>query len=212
MPSSRDLVILFTRYPQPGRCKTRLSPTLGDDAAIKIHRQLVAHILKELNASIIRDNTELSIYYDGGSRIEMREWLGSSYSFAQQEGKDLGERMANALIRALEQGKNVILLGSDCPAITTSLLQEALEALKQHDMVLGPAHDGGYYLIGLAQNVPGDSCCKLFKQIPWSTSQVLAKTLERAEKLGLHIHSLPTLHDIDTAEDLKHFHHYSHPQ
>ncbi len=212
MPSSQDLVILFTRYPRPGKCKTRLIPVLGDEETIKIHQQLVSHILKELGEYIRRNNSELCIYYDGGSLSEMEEWLGKNYSFIQQQGDDLGQRMSQALTRALKQGRNVILLGSDCPAVSVSLLQEALDSLHHHDMVVGPAHDGGYYLIGLTRNVSNDSCRKLFTHIPWSTPQVLNKTLQRAHEQKLHLHILPTLHDIDTAEDLKYFHHHPHPQ
>ncbi|MBU0961515.1 MAG: TIGR04282 family arsenosugar biosynthesis glycosyltransferase [Proteobacteria bacterium] len=212
MPSSQDLVILFTRYPSPGKCKTRLIPVLGDQGAVRIHQQLVRHILKELDACISRDNTELCIYYDGCSRQDMEAWLGNGYSFVQQEGEELGQRMAQALIQTLGQGQNVILLGSDCPDISASLLQDALDSLHHHDMVIGPAHDGGYYLIGLARNVSIDACRNLFSEIPWSTPQVLSKTLERAQKQKLHIHTLPTLHDIDRADDLKYFHHHSHPQ
>ncbi|MBU0944542.1 MAG: TIGR04282 family arsenosugar biosynthesis glycosyltransferase [Proteobacteria bacterium] len=213
MPSSLDLVILFTRYPRPGRCKTRLIPVLGDEGAIRIHQQLVSHILQELNSCVHRANTELFIYYDGGSLPEMEEWLGTTgYSFFQQQGEDLGQRMAQALTQALNQGRNVILVGSDCPAITASLLDEGLASLHHHDMVLGPAHDGGYYLIGLARNVSSSCCRNLFRDIPWSTPQVLSKTLNRAQEQNLRLHTLSTLHDIDTAEDLKYFHHHSHPQ
>lgn len=184
----------------------------GDEGSIRIHQQLVSHILKELDGCITRDKTELCIYHDGGSRTEMEEWLGKHYLFMPQRGEDLGQRMAQALSGALAQGKNVILLGSDCPAVSTSLLQEALDSLQQHDMVIGPAHDGGYYLIGLAQNVDIGRCRSLFHRIPWSTPQVLSRTMERAEEQKLQVHTLPTLHDIDTADDLKYFHYHPHPQ
>jgi uncharacterized protein len=212
MPSSQDLVILFTRYPRPGKCKTRLIPVLGAEGATRIHRQLVTHILQKLSHFVHRNNTELSIYYADGSLTEIETWLGKSYSFFQQEGKDLGERMAQALTQALSQGRNVILLGSDCPAITASLLHEALTSLHHHDMVLGPAHDGGYYLIGLARNVSSSCCRNLFRHIPWSTPQVLSMTLKQVQEQKLHLHMLSKLHDIDTAEDLKYFHYHSHPQ
>lgn len=212
MPSSPDLVILFTRYPRAGKCKTRLIPALGTEGAIRIHQRLVAHILQELRCCVQRDNTTLQIHYDGGSLAEMQRWLGKSYTYIQQKGEDLGQRMSRALTQALDRGRNVILLGSDCPAVTSSLLQDALDSLQKHDMVLGPAHDGGYYLIGLKREVDSSCCHKLFSHIPWSTALVLAETLQRAEKLNLNLHTLPTLHDIDRAEDLRHFHHYPHPQ
>ena len=212
MPSSPDLVILFTRYPRAGKCKTRLIPALGAEGAIRVHQRLVTHILQELRYCIQRDNTKLQIHYDGGSLAEMQRWLGRSYSFIQQKGEDLGQRMSRALTQALDQGRNVILLGSDCPAVTATLLKKALDSLQEHDMVLGPAHDGGYYLIGLRREVDRSTCRNLFSHIPWSTAPALAETLQRATRLNLNLPTLPPLHDIARAEDLRPSHPYPHPQ
>ncbi len=213
MPSFQKLVILFTRYPVAGKCKTRLIPVLGAEGAVRIHRQLVSHILHELDTFISpRNTTELTIYYDADSLQQMQDWLGSSYIYNRQQGEDLGQRMADALIHGISNKKNSILIGSDCPGINSAILNEGFEALKQNDIVLGPAHDGGYYLIGVARNIQPAACKQIFAQIPWGTDKVLSKTLAQTQKLGLRHHRLSTLHDIDTLEDLKHFHHCSHPE
>ncbi len=214
MPSLQKLVILFTRYPVAGKCKTRLIPALGAEGAVRIHQQLVSHILREINTFISsRKNTEFALYYDADSLQQMQDWLGRTYTYKKQQGYDLGQRMADALIHdGISSKKNSILIGSDCPGINSSILNEGFEALKQNDIVLGPAYDGGYYLIGVADTIQPAACRQLFEQIPWGTDKVLTKTLVQTQKLGLRHHLLSRLHDIDTPEDLKHFHHCSHPE
>ena len=213
MPSSQDLVIFFTRFPSPGKCKSRLIPHLGVEGALKTHKRLVSHTMQTVNA--FRDKhkeTGFLIYYDGGSQLQMVKWLGSDYHYKRQAGNDLGQRMANALIHGLSRGKNCILIGSDCPGITADLLGEALHELATQDMVLGPAHDGGYYLVGLAHSVKPDICAELFQEIPWGTAKVCSKTMERASQLGINLQLLKTLHDIDEPEDLKYFNHCPDPE
>ncbi len=213
MHSFHNRVILFTRYPCPGRCKTRLIPTLGPEGAARIYQQLVTHTLKTLTDFISWQNsTELVISHDGGSRRQMETWLGTQFRYQEQHGQDLGQRMADALFHGLNNAQNCILIGSDCPDITASILADALQALQQEDMVLGPAHDGGYYLIGMAAPVAPSVCSRIFKKISWGSDTVFAETLTRACKLDLSSHILKTLHDIDTVEDLKYFHHCSHPE
>ncbi len=213
MPSFQKLVILFTRYPVSGKCKTRLIPALGAEGAVRIHRQLVSHILQEMDTFISsRNTTELAIYHDADSLQQMQDWLGSSYSYKRQQGDDLGQRMADALIHGINSTKSSVLIGSDCPGINSSILDEGFEALKQNDIVLGPACDGGYYLIGVARNIQPAACKQIFEQIPWGTDKVLSTTLAQTQKLGLRHHLLSRLHDIDRPEDLKHFHHCSHPE
>lgn len=213
MPSFQKRVILFTRYPQVGKCKTRLIPKLGAQGALQIHRQLVAHVLKVLEHFLASSkSTSLYIYYYSGVQREMRQWLGNGYTFKQQQGNNLGERMADALIHGLINNYNCTLIGSDCPGIGTSLLNESLEALRHNNVVLGPSHDGGYYLIGVAANTPLETCRQLFADIPWGTRQVFSKTLKHAHTLGLNTYILKRLHDIDTAEDLKHFNYCPKPE
>ena len=213
MPSFHNLVILFTRCPQIGKCKSRLIPALGAEGAMKVHKQLVSHVLKELKRFLAStDNTYLYIYYHGGTLRDIQQWLGSGHLFKQQQGDTLGERMATALIHGLEKNQNSILIGSDCPGIRSRILADGLEALKHNDIVLGPAHDGGYYLIGVAQNMPQAKCRQLFEDITWGTEQVFAQTLIHADTMGLKTHILNKLHDIDTEEDLKYFHYCPNPE
>lgn len=210
MPSFHELVILFTRYPQVGKCKSRLIPALGAEGALRIHRQLVSHVLIKVEKYLSSKNdTEFQIFHDGGTEKQMQQWLGNKHTFKRQEGDNLGDRMACTLIQGLKNKHNTILFGSDCPGINQNILGESLEALQCNDMVLGPAHDGGYYLIGVAGNISNNTCRQLFEDIPWGTEQVFAKTLQHADTLGLNTHILSKLHDIDTAEDLKYFHHCS---
>jgi len=142
----------------------------------------------------------------------MQRWLGNTHTFMQQEDSNLGERMATAMIYGLKNGQDTILIGSDCPGIRSQILEEALESLQHKDIVIGPAYDGGYYLIGVAANIPAKKCRKLFKDIQWGTKLVFNKTVDQADSLGLSSHILKKLHDIDTAEDLRHFHYCPNPE
>jgi rSAM/selenodomain-associated transferase 1 len=141
----------------------------------------------------------------------MREWLGKDICFTRQDGNGLGERMLHAFEQTWQQGVNrVLLIGSDCPAITASIIHQGLDQLCTHDLVLGPAVDGGYYLVGLRANAQRYEL--LFKNIDWGTGQVLQQTLHQAEQAGLSSTLLPTLHDIDRPEDLVHFDYHPDPE
>ena len=212
MPNFCDLVILFTRYPQPGKCKTRLIPALGEDDAAEIHRALTGHTLAAIDAQALAERGALQIYYDGGRPQEMDDWLGKDFYYIKQQGSTLGERMEHAFTDNAAGGQPVILIGSDCPDLNASLLSDALIALNDHDMVIGPAHDGGYYLIGMTPQTNKTVCSRIFNNIPWSTNKVFNTTIERADEQQLSVHILPTLHDIDTPEDLRYFHHHSHAE
>ncbi len=187
-------------------------PALGAQGAVHLHRQLVAHILQEVNTFLTAQNSpELAIYYDGDSHQQMRDWLGSGYTYKKQQGEHLGQRMAEALIHGTVMGKNPILIGSDCPRINRTILNDAFKAFTHNDIVLGPAHDGGYYLVGIAASIQPSVCSQLFKQISWGTDTVLSQTLVQIKKLNLRYHLLDKLHDIDTPEDLKYFNYCPHP-
>jgi hypothetical protein len=212
MSSLGDLVILFTRYPHPGKCKTRLIPTLGGEGAAKVHRQLVAHNIATLSTfSTLHANTTYHIYYDGASVQDMEQWLGKQI-LMKQHGNNIGERMANALIMELQTAENCLLVGSDCPDISPELLKEAFQALQQNDLILGPAYDGGYYLIGVNKSCKIEAIRQLFRGIHWGSDRVLQETRLRANELHFRVHLLQKLHDIDTPDDLKYFHHYPHPE
>ncbi len=212
MQSCRSLVILFTRYPHHGKCKTRLIPALGREGAVQIHKQLVSHCIKTLKKFIMDAcDTTYHIYYDGASEEQMQDWLGR-HLFVAQQGKDLGERMANALTGTLQTAEKCILIGSDCPDINPALLQKAFLKLQDNTLVLGPAHDGGYYLIGLNHSFGNSTIRNIFSEIPWGSDGVLSTTIIRLQELQIRYHLLQTLHDIDVPDDLNYFHHRSNSQ
>jgi uncharacterized protein len=198
-----ERLIIFTRYPEPGKAKTRLIPSLGAEAAADLHRQMTESTLAQVNQwqqsrSPQTSPATVEVWFAGGGYAQMHAWLGESLHYQPQPAGDLGERLIQALQAAFAAGaKATIIIGSDCPALTADILAQAFYALEQADLVLGPATDGGYYLIGLRAFVP-----ELFESIAWSTERVFAQTLEIANRLGLSIACLPTLTDIDRPEDL----------
>lgn len=182
-------LVLFCRYPNPGECKTRLIPAIGADGAAAVHRQLTERTMAVLTCT----DAPLTVAYDGGSAKEFARWLGPAPEYEPQVGSDLGERLAVFASRA-----PVILFGSDTPGLTANHVEAALVGLATHDVVIGPALDGGYYLIGLREPMP-----ELFTEMPWSTNQVLPETLKRLERIGKKPLLLETLSDCDRPEDLK---------
>lgn len=210
--SSTDTILLFTRYPHPGKCKTRLIPEYSAKTAAEIHRQLVSQSHKTISNYLAQHkHTAYHIYYTGASAKEMRQWLGKQ-SFSKQQGENLGDRMAGALSSTLQQKERCLLMGSDCPSITPELLQNAFTALQKKDIVLGPAYDGGYYLVGMNKTVSPKLIERLFSDIPWGSETVLATTIDRIKELQLAFQLLPKLHDIDTPDDLQYFNHHSHAE
>jgi uncharacterized protein len=193
-----ECTIVFTRYPTPGKTKTRLIPALGAAGAADLHRQMTEHTLKQVR-QLQSDRVAIEIHYTGakGDR-ELADWLGQDLVYRAQEGGDLGERMACSMQNTLQAGcDRVIIMGTDCPGLNIDILQLAFQQLGDRDLVLGPAIDGGYYLIGLCRFIP-----ELFMGISWGTSVVRQQTIEIATKLGLSIGDLPLLADIDRPEDL----------
>lgn len=191
-------LVIFLRYPAIGEVKTRLIPALGDTDAAHLYRRLAEHMIQR--TAVLKDEMEIEFRYDG-ARIELfRQWLGETACYAEQGDGSLGERMSRAFADHFANGaKSVIVIGTDCPDISIHLLRETVRNLKDHDLVLGPAYDGGYYLIGLSSNRP-----ELFTGIRWGESSVLEKTIAVAESAGLRTALLDPLCDIDRPEDLHH--------
>lgn len=198
MIEARNKLIVFTRYPEPGKTKTRLIPVLGTEGAANLHRLMAQRTIAR--ALSLQNSGQLSveILYTGGNQQQMRDWLGTEAIYQQQIDGDLGERMAFAFRNSFNSGVDkVAIVGTDCPALTAAILAEAFAQLSQHDLVLGPAKDGGYYLIGLCRSHP-----ELFQGIEWGTDEVFAKTRAIAQNLNLNIAYLATLADVDRPEDL----------
>ena len=191
-------LIIFSRYPEPGKTKTRLIPALGPEKAANLHRQMAEQMVKTGRELIETGSISLEIRYTGASLDQMQAWLGSDLSYNLQGNGDLGDRMDQSFAAAFAQGKSaVIIIGTDCPDINETILTQAFETLIQQDLVVGPATDGGYYLIGLRRRIP-----ELFQAVDWGTDRVFQQTLERCQSLGLKIGNLPQLSDIDRPEDL----------
>ena len=195
--SNSERIILFTRYPEAGKVKTRLIPALGPEGACHLHQEMTEKAAAQLRDLSVLRPVDIEVCFEGGTMILMEEWLGADLSYSHQGPGDLGLRMSRAFQKAFADGwSSVVLIGSDCPARTPEILDQAFQALKDNDLILGPALDGGYHLIGLKKRQP------LFKDIPWGSSEVLDRTKEKAQALGLKIYLLDPLRDIDHPEDL----------
>lgn len=188
------MTLVFVRAPELGRVKTRLAAALGEEAALRIYRRLAEHTVREAREV----GGELRIHFTPPERgAEVRDWL-SEATYLPQAAGDLGARMEAAFRAAFDEGAGrVVIIGSDLPGLTAALLRRAFEALEDHPAVLGPARDGGYYLLGMTAMVPG-----VFHDIPWSTGNVLALTLERLRAAGIEPAMLEVLADVDEVEDL----------
>lgn len=190
----RKVVLVFQKNAILGKVKTRLATEMGEPRALEIYRHLV-----QSTYSVLED-VEVPIWTYFSDFIPETGNTLIAKSFVQ-EGQDLGERMAAAFARTFESGMDkVVLIGTDCPRLQPHHLNEAFEALTHSDLVLGPATDGGYYLIGMKRRAD-----YLFEGIAWSTAEVLSQTLAVATTHGLHSTLLDELSDIDTREDWERF-------
>ncbi|QYX34195.1 TIGR04282 family arsenosugar biosynthesis glycosyltransferase [Sphaerospermopsis torques-reginae] len=191
-------LIIFTRYPEPGKTKTRLIPALGEVGAADLQKQMTEHTILQVQELQKISAINVEVRFAGGNWELMQNWLGVGFVYQTQGEGDLGERMMRSLVDAFSNNaEQVIIIGTDCPGLNSHILASALEKLKVCDLVLGPALDGGYYLIGLRRVVP-----ELFSQISWGTAKVFQETIEIAQKLNLLSGYLPSLADVDRPEDL----------
>ena len=198
MNRHESVLLIFARAPEPGKTKTRLIPALGPEQAAELHRSLIIYTLEQATRtaySAIRLYCSPDTTHDWFQECEHQFNVGL-YS---QQGKDLGERMLRAFQETLADHTHVVLIGSDCPGISSEILDRAGQALVAgNDVVIGPSRDGGYYLIGLQQMNAG-----LFKNMPWSTERVADITQQRLRELGWSWTELPVLRDIDFISDLE---------
>lgn len=180
-------IVLFTRFPMPGAAKTRLVPSLGHQGAANLHRRLTERTLAQVRDS----GLPFEVRFTGAPLAAFRTWLGPVPLFDQGDG-DLGDRLL-----AAGPPYPVIFIGADAPDLTAGHLRDAADALAEAPIVVGPAEDGGYWLLGLSR--PHDF---LLRDIPWGTGTVLADTLSRLEQRTIAPALLPTLADLDRPEDL----------
>lgn len=191
-------VIVFTRYPEPGRTKTRLIPVLGPDGAADFQSRMTRRMLNTVrNLAEIR-GVSVEVRYEGGDRTKVRGLVGSGIVVNPQSDGDLGRRMRESFKDAFVDGaESVIIIGTDCPGLTAGIMAEALDAVKTNDLVLGPARDGGYYLVGLRGTIP-----PIFEGISWGGGTVFQETMRIANDMGLSVHLMEDLDDIDRPDDL----------
>jgi rSAM/selenodomain-associated transferase 1 len=190
-----ERLIIFLKAPRPGTVKTRLG--LGEIAECEAYRRLVLAVLGEV---AVFDAVQVRFAPDD-AEPEIRHWVRAGWAVAPQGEGDLGARMQAAFAESFAVGAaRVVIIGSDCPYLTAADVREAWEALKTSDLVVGPAEDGGYWLIGLRENQPG-----LFTNMAWSSSDVFSETMSRAKALRLKTFLLRTLRDVDTREDWEKF-------
>ncbi len=199
-------LIVFTRFPEPGKTKTRLIPALGPEGAARLQRRMTEHILATAAILSNRHGLTTEVRHEGGNSALMMEWLGSQFSYRSQGPGDLGRRMVRAFEDAFwESKKATVIVGSDIPGISAHIIEQAFDGLQKNDLVIGPARDGGYYLIGLKNTVPAETYARLFENINWGTDAVLSQTLQTARRSGLRFIMLESLTDVDRPADLHHW-------
>jgi rSAM/selenodomain-associated transferase 2/rSAM/selenodomain-associated transferase 1 len=187
-------LIVFTRFPFPGQTKTRLIPALGTEAAAGLQSKMTRLIVSRAR----RVASELEVHFTGADQDRMAGWLGPGIIYRPQVNGDLGQRMAAAFETGMKHREGpILLIGTDAPELNEANLEKAFTALTNNDLVLGPARDGGYYLIGLNRPQP-----RLFEDINWGAEDVLARTISRADALGLSVALLKELVDLDRPDDL----------
>ena len=192
-----ELLIIFVKAPRPGTVKTRLAREIGEAAACAAYCRMV----NDLRSNLARLEPVEIRFTPDDARKEVVQWLRPGWRLAPQGVGELGTRLQAAFAQAFASGsKRVVVIGSDCPTVTASDIELGWNELQEHDMVIGPAQDGGYWLIGLRSARP-----RLFQEINWSTSTVLVETLKRAEAAGLKVKLMRQRSDIDSPADWKEF-------
>ncbi|KAL3161077.1 hypothetical protein ABBQ38_009460 [Trebouxia sp. C0009 RCD-2024] len=198
-------VAIFARLPVLGKVKTRLASGVGPERALRFYKACAEHVFRECSKC---ESTRATVYFSVDNDLPgAKAWLAAADlalpCAPQVKDQDLGVRMHAALEALLAQQctSKAIVLGTDIPDISASILQQAVSALDSHELVIGPAVDGGYYLLGTTVAIK-----ELFQGIAWSTESVFQQTMQKAKELQLQAYTLPMLQDIDTMQDLEQWH------
>lgn len=198
MGSYKRCLILFARYPEKGKVKTRMIREGNGELVANLYRCFIEDCLERMS----KGNYRFCVACDPpGSENAFAEQFGNNILYKSQRGSDLGARMCNAFAECFAEGLPlVVIVGSDIPDLPKEFIREAFEALEGHDAVIGPSRDGGYYLIGFSK----DSLCRsVFENMAWSTENVFKETLWRLRQDGASVHVLPVWRDVDACEDLE---------
>ncbi|HHT9130120.1 MAG TPA: TIGR04282 family arsenosugar biosynthesis glycosyltransferase [Candidatus Brocadiaceae bacterium] len=212
-----NALIIFLKYPEPGKVKTRLAKAIGNERACAIYKSMAEDVIKNVSLKNPRTYDVYTFFTPSDKENEIKDWLMPvrnndqefDTQYIPQEGDTLGKRMSHAFQQLFQDKgyKRCIIIGTDCLEIDTTLIENAFEALQQeNDIVIGPCNDGGYYLLGMSRRAPlrfeQEFVLDLFVDIDWSTDQVFDQTMKKVRKNNLSYSILKTLADIDTPEDL----------
>ncbi len=190
---NKEAIIIFLKYPELGRSKTRLAASVGNENALKIYITLLDHT-RAITENLRADKF---LFYDRVSERKM-PWREDVFQTAYQREGNLGERMMDAFDQLFTKGyERILIIGSDCYELNQNIIENAFAALTKKQVVIGPAKDGGYYLLGFKRMIP-----ELFTDVAWSTNEVLKTTLSVLKELEISYTETPILSDIDTVADL----------
>lgn len=192
-------IIIFGRYPIPGKVKTRLIPFLGIERTTELYRRMTEHVVNVArNARCMMNNIAITFNYSGATEKDHIAWLGNDLNYIMQKKGNLGTRMLYAFESVFKEcDASIILVGTDLPGLTLEIIYNSLQLLEDLDIVLGPATDGGYYLIGMNSLYPA-----LFNSIDWGTKDVYEQTCRIIKHLKLRYANVEALGDIDCPDDL----------
>ena len=192
-------IIVFTRFPMAGKVKTRLAKNMGNKFAVSFFKACAEHTFMEL-LKVKETGPELFLFCSEENEIEqVMQWAGNNFNYFSQLGKDLGLKMFNAFDTVFKRGyKKVIIIGTDAPDVSMNILQSAISVLDNYSVVVGPANDGGYYLLGFKSKL-----IDLFSGIEWSTNSVFDNTIKKLNNSKINYFVLDELIDIDTLDDLQ---------
>jgi rSAM/selenodomain-associated transferase 1 len=195
---SRKQLGIFVRCPSPGQVKTRLTPPLSPDQAFELYRAF----LSDLSRRVAKPHKyDITVFYSGDDPDALEGLLPARAALEPQQGDHLGERLHNAFGQMLQDGASdmpAVIIGSDSPDLPVTYIRRAFQKLRHRDVVLGPATDGGYYLVGLKSPAPG-----LFEEISWGEEVVYEETLRAIEQYDLTMGTLPYWYDVDSFEGLR---------
>ncbi len=214
--------MVFSRSPEPGKVKTRLIPVLGVQGALSLYQAMLTSVLelcatldsrevgfKEEDCNTVGCNTELWIQGDLNNPFILQTAQRFAFPLRQQQGNNLGESMADAFGQALKNYHKVIVIGGDCVSLDALYFKNAFAALTEHDVVIGPAEDGGYVLLGFRASPQLTAVySKIFQEIEWGKADVYQHTRAQIAAVSLSYHVLDTRWDVDSADDLKKIRHH----
>jgi len=190
-------LVMFTKFPERGQVKSRLAKDLGEERATELYRCFIEDLLERLSRGTYRFQMA---FYPAGKEREIKEMFGNELSYTPQAGEDLGERMKNAFnLCFLEGSQSAVVIGSDCPDLPAWIIEEAFFSLDDHDVVIGPSVDGGYYLIGFRKETFNPD---VFAGPTWGTANVFRQTMTNLQETGALVYVLPVWQDIDRPEDI----------